>query len=164
MRVGSLKGATPEETVAFWEETQDLLKSTSAASVALSEAMQKVDLLEKALARTSIEPAILLKKIHDLRASLQVLDEDMNGNKSKQSVGESDPLSVNDRLNYALRGSSNSTYGPTATMRKSLAIANEQFVGLRARLEDIRMVQIPAIEKTLIDAGAPWIEGQAIPE
>ena len=164
MRKGSLQGATPEETVAFWKATQDLLKSTSAASIALSEAMKKVDVLEKALARTSIEPTVLLKKIHDLRASLQALDEDMNGNKSKQSVGESGPLSVNDRLNYALRGSSNSTYGPTATMRKSLAIANEQFVGLRNRLEDIRMSQIPAIEKELIDAGAPWIEGQAIPE
>lgn len=164
LRQGSLPGATPEQTVAFWKATQDLLKSTSAASMALKEAKQKVDLMEKALARTSLEPTELLKQIHQLRASLQDLDVEMNGNPSKQSVGESDPLSVRDRLNYAMMGSSNSTYGPTATMRKSLDIANEQYVSLRERLENIRMVQIPAVEQTLISAGAPWMEGQPIPE
>lgn len=164
LREGSLPGSTIEETVAFWKATQDLLKSTSAASVALKETMQKVDVMEKALARTTLDPTDLLKSIHQIRTSLQALDEEMNGNQSKQAVGESDPLSVKDRLNYALMGTSNSTYGPTATMRKSLAIANEQFVGLRERLEDIRLVQVPAVEKALIDAGAPWMEGQPIPE
>ncbi len=35
---------------------------------------------------------------------------------------------------------------------------------IKTELEDIRQNQIPALEKQLTEAGAPWIEGQDLPD
>ncbi|MDZ4203192.1 MAG: hypothetical protein U1C46_00105, partial [Bacteroidales bacterium] len=163
MRKGVLQGASANETVAFWKEIQEMRKATSAASLVLTNAMQKLDLMEKALACTPVDPAGLLREIHNLNTMLFELDEEMNGNRSKQKVGEDSNPTVNDRLNFANLGTANSTYGPTPSHRRSLEIAWEQFAELRNKLEEIRTVQLPAIEKALAAAGAPWIEGQVIP-
>ena len=48
--------------------------------------------------------------------------------------------------------------------RRSLELAVEEFNSLKNELMDIRENRIPAIEKMMIEAGAPWIEGQPFPE
>jgi hypothetical protein len=55
-----------------------------------------------------------------------------------------------------------STYGPTATQRRSLEIAEEEFPPLRARLE-AAVERCRAFEKKLEAAGAPWTPGQPLP-
>ena len=61
-------------------------------------------------------------------------------------------------------GVQNSTYGPTPTHIRSLDIAKSEFKEIKAELANITDNQIPVLEKRLIDAGTPWMEGQEIPE
>jgi hypothetical protein len=56
------------------------------------------------------------------------------------------------------------TYGPTPMHRRSLEIAKSEYEALKTELNDIHERRIPETEKLLIDAGAPWMEGQPIPE
>ena len=43
-------------------------------------------------------------------------------------------------------------------------IAKEEYAIVKSQLEEIRKVKIPALEKLLTEAGAPWIEGQDLPD
>ena len=86
LRKGSLKGSETEETAAFWKEMQSIRKGTTAASIVLQNALQRLDLMEKALVRTPINPSEIMKDINNLKAELYDYDEQMNGNRSKQKV------------------------------------------------------------------------------
>ena len=88
----------------------------------------------------------------------------MNGNRSKNGVGEKSNPTVTSRLNNTIYGSFSSTYGPTETFKRDLEIAGSQFIELKNDLDNILNVKLPALEKALIDAGAPWVIGQPIPE
>ncbi len=164
MHEGALEGASPQDVAAFWREIEDVRRATSAASVQLREAQKKVKAMEKALERSTAEPGDLDQRVHALKQELYDLDEQMYGNRSKREVGEKTKPSVGDRLGTATTGTSNSTYGPTPMHRRSLELAKTQFADVRIRLEDIVNNKIPALEKDLAKAGAPWIEGQPLPE
>jgi hypothetical protein len=45
-----------------------------------------------------------------------------------------------------------------------LEIAKAEYEVLRTELTDIHDKRIPEIEKLMTEAGAPWLEGQSIPE
>lgn len=164
MRKGALKGAEPAETVEFWKEIAEIQKATSAGSRTLQEALKRMDLLEAALKRTPEAPGELDTRLHDLRQTLLDLDQLIYGNRSKQQVGEPRDPTIGSRLSVAITGTRSSTYGPTPTHRRSLEIAREQFGKFRSALKAVLDQKLPAFEKDLQEAGAPWVKGQPIPE
>jgi len=161
---GALDGATAEEASAFWRETERLNKSTTAANSVLNDAMQRIDLLQGALTRMPNAPGSLEKEIHDLKQTLLEMQTELSGNRSKQMIGEKTKPTIAGRQSFASLGTFGSTYGPTPEHRRSLQIAAEEFRDFKAQLEDIVNIQLPAIEAKMRDAGAPWIEGQEIPD
>jgi photosystem II stability/assembly factor-like uncharacterized protein len=163
MYKGALSGATPEVTSAFWKETERLNKSVTAATKLLNTTKTKIELMDKALERTPAAPGNLDKQLYDLKQELYVIDEKMNGSRSKNEVGEKNNPTISSRLSMVMNGTSGSTYGPTETLKRSLEIAGSQFAELKRDLDDILNVKFPAFEKALIDAGAPWVAGQPIP-
>jgi hypothetical protein len=120
--------------------------------------------MEKALERTPAAPGNLDKQLYDLKQALYVIDEKMNGNRSKDEVGEKNNPTVSSRLEIATWGSFGSTYGPTRDQKQSLEIAESEFLELKKELDVILNVKLPAFEKALMEAGAPWVAGQPIPE
>jgi len=137
---------------------------TSASSIALTNALKRVDAMRIALERTQTNPQELEKSLFDIKQELLILDQRLNGNHSKQEIGERSPPSIKQRLYVASYGTTNSTYGPTPTHKRSMEIAKEEYKEVKSLLENIRQEQIPALEKQLTYAGAPWIEGQPLPE
>ena len=63
----------------------------------------------------------------------------------------------------AQTGTAWSTYGPTPTHRRSLEIAEKEFASVRARLDAVLDERLPAFEKRLDQAGAPWTPGRPVP-
>ena len=49
-------------------------------------------------------------------------------------------------------------------LERSLEIAESEFAELRVELERILNQRLPETERALMRAGAPWVEGQPIPE
>lgn len=164
MRKGALEGVEPKVTAAFWQDIARLQRATTAASLALENALEKVDTLQTALSRTPAAPGNLDAELHQLRQALLELDGQLNGNRSKIQVGEKNNPTIESRLRVAMIGTMFSTYGPTPTHKSSLEIAGAQFRELRAALENILNQQLPKVEKAFRDAGAPWVKGQSIPE
>ncbi len=161
---GALEGRGEAETEAFWNRIAELNRGVSAASTALSDALKKVDAMGEALARTPAAPGGLDAQLHELRETLLDLDQELNGNRAKREVGEKVKPTIRGRLRFARGGISNSTYGPTPNLEKTLRIAEDQFTEFKVALEDAIERQIPEMEAALSAAGAPWIKGQAIPE
>jgi hypothetical protein len=164
MRSSALDGANDEDVAAFWQETAALQRATTATSLVLEKTLSRVDAMRVALSRTPAAPGDLDSQLYNLRQTLLEFDEQLNGNRSKRKVGEKSKLTVNGRLGFAMSGSRLSTYGPTPTLERSLGIAQSQFAELKLELESILNKQIPAMEKALREAGAPWLEGQPIPK
>ncbi len=164
MREGALEGAPPEEVAAFWTRAAELQGATSAMSLALRKTLDRVDAMRVALSRTPAAPGDLDRQLHELRVTLLDLDEQVNGNRAKREIGEKNPPTVGSRLRFAMSGTRNSTYGPTPNIEKSLDIAYSEFEKLKAQLENILERRLPAMEKALMETGAPWIEGQPLPE
>lgn len=164
MREGTLKGSGAEEAAKFGKELANLKRISTAVTEALKSSMNKVANMEKALRLTSAVPGELEKDIYQVKQDLFILDEKVNGNKSKQQVGELDMPKISDRISTAETGTVNSTYGPTPTHRRSLDIAKEELDEIKSDLEVIMTSRIPVLEKKLIELGSPWLEGNSLPD
>jgi photosystem II stability/assembly factor-like uncharacterized protein len=159
LRKGAIAGSTPEKTVAFWKEIDDLKRDASVTSLALSNGIKRVSAMQKALSRATASPGELDSKLFEVKQAMHALDVELNGNRSKQQAGQKTKPTVNSRMSAAVLGTSHSTYGPTPTHIRSLEIAKKQFSGIKARLDIILKEEFPALEKALIASGAPWVEG-----
>jgi len=98
-----------------------------------------------------------------LKTQLNSFDLKINGSDARDEIGERNNPTVSSRMFVAMRGLA-TIYGPTANHIESLSIAENEFEKVKTELENIIGNDIPRIEKQLIDMGAPYIEGQAIPD
>jgi hypothetical protein len=114
--------------------------------------------MQTAAVRMDEEDPAMMKALYDLKQSLYEIDEMMSGNRSKAMIGERTKPTVQSRMSVAYRGM-NSTYGPTQNHRNSLAIAKDELVSIKTKLESTG-AQVKEMSKKLAAAGAPWIEGQ----
>jgi len=159
----ALKGAPLEEVNAFWMELAQVSGQVSAASYALDDAVEDIEILYKMLAASATPPGDLESTLHQLRQELYVLEEALSGNQSKGSIGAYDEHRITSWLWHAYGGVSDSTYGPTPAHRQSLDNAKTSFAPVRDRLNSILSEDLPAIRRALNERGAPWGRGQAIP-
>ena len=91
------------------------------------------------------------------------LRERLAGDRQRRMMGDPGPVSVARRLNVAVSGTAQSTYGPTATHLQGLAIAREEFEQIRTLLDDLLEAALPALEQRLDAAGVPWTPGRGVP-
>ena len=157
---GALVGSTPDEILAFAKEIDQLMLESSAMSIVFRNAQKKLKGMQYALSVTPEPPGELDEQLFQLKTELQEIENQLYGNRSKEKIGEKDTPTFRSRLYFAQGGIRNITYGPTAAQKRSLEIAEAEFQDLKASLDEIINNKMPEMEKALIDAGAPWLEGQ----
>ena len=155
---GALKRADNEKQIAFTNEVTGLQKELTAATIKLNNTIKKVNVLQSAASKMSSDNSEVLEKIYSVKQRLLDLDENISGNKSKNEVGEKNNPTIMDRFYNAYGSSSRSTYGPTQTHLKSLEIAKKQFEEFKLKLKQMVSIEIPMVEKLIIDAGGPLVE------
>ena len=162
LRNGALPGASPTEVAAFWREYESAVRVHSAMTITLTRLLTKTERMGKVIANSRTDTSSLDPRFHTLRKEILAFESKLNGPKQKQAVGEKYPPIIGDRLLAVSRGVDRSTYGPTATTRRSLEIANEEIAVLRDELDGLQ-TRMSELVKDLIEAGGPWIEGEALP-
>jgi hypothetical protein len=125
--------------------------------------LARVNAMKEALSRATIEPGELDKGLDRLRATLQKIEDDLNGNRAKRQLGEKTRPTIESRLLSVELGVVQSTYGPTATHRKSLEIVSTQLRQIKIDLTKLR-AEAADLGDDLLRAGAPWVEGNPLPE
>ncbi len=163
MRPGALPGADPKQTAAFLARVAAVSRATSAATLAVSQGQRRLEALGTALDRSRSAPADLDAELHAVRQELHAIDEALGGNRARASVEDDGVATITRRVQVAQLGTTWSTYGPTPTHRRSLEIAETEFAAVRERLNVLLNQRIPALERKLEEAGAPWTPGRAVP-
>jgi photosystem II stability/assembly factor-like uncharacterized protein len=164
MRSGALQGSTAAETTAYWRDVAALERSVSGAVVTITNTFERIELLEQSLALSLADPETMDAELNSLKQELYDIEAILNGNQSKAAVGELGPHTIKMRLWYAGYGSARSTYGPTATQRRSFEIASGEYADIRERLNVLVTTALPDFERRLQAAGAPWTPTSAIPD
>ncbi len=163
LKEGSLPRKPDQVYAAHVKAVNDLSTDISIMNHELSTSQRKLNAMFTALERTDIEPGVLDEKLLAVKKQLKSLDLLMNGSDAKGEVGEKNAPTVQSRLSTARRGLMN-TYGPTEMHQQSLAVAKRELKTLTQKVMEISQNQMPALERALQEAGAPWIEGQTLPE
>ncbi len=164
LRDSAIPGAEQEEILAFAREVEEMQEAVRALSLTLDGAVKRVTAMRVALARTDAAPGALENELHTLDQELKTLEQRLNGSQTMQEGGKDSPPTVRSRLRVAAMSGSSALYGPTATQRQNLEYARNAYRELRPMVLEITDQKIPALEKRLAEAGAPWIEGQPLPE
>jgi photosystem II stability/assembly factor-like uncharacterized protein len=161
---GALEGSAPSDTAAFMRQVADLQRAVSAADEATKLAFKRIEHLEAALARSTVDPGTLDAELETLKQRLYQLDEALSGNRSRREMGEPTVPNVSRRLQVAAMGSGMSDYGPTATHRRSFEIGREEFSRVEVDLRTLIDTDLPALEAKMERAGVPWTPGRPLPE
>ncbi|MFC3194855.1 hypothetical protein ACFODZ_11450 [Marinicella sediminis] len=157
LRTGALSGAEPEEVAAFWQQLSATQHKAAVMGKKLSESLKRMEQLKSALNQSMAEHGALDTLWFTLNQRLISLDRQLNGNRSKQQVGEKTRMTIGGRLSAVTLGTSLSTYGPTPTHRQSLAIASDELQALSEQIKQITEQELPAFEQQLADIGAPYV-------
>ena len=160
---GALPGADPQTVAAFWKRMATLSRSMSAVSQSMKETHERLERLELALDRSLAPPDALDDELDRLRKTLDELRETVHGSPTKSELRKEQPPTVSSRLSFASEGTRDSTYGPTPAHKESLELAEREMASVRKRLNTLVTKDLPAFEKRLRDAGAPWASGQPVP-
>lgn len=163
LREGALQGSSPAEAAAFWRSYEDAVRDSSAVSKTLATEMARVEAMKKALSRAAVAPGNLDNRLNSLRVALQAIEDELYGNRAKRQVGEKTKPTIGDRLFSVELGIGQSTYGPTATHQKSLEIVSTQLSEIKSALT-AASTEATALGDELLQAGAPWVEGNPLPE
>jgi len=155
----TLQSGTAQETQAFQQRVVKARAAVQAAGLIVSDLQKKLKGYRKALDRTS-DRAGLEQQFAAIRAELFSLQEALSGKKADDRMG-AEPASISSRISFA-RFSSSSRYGPTPQSHEQLGYALEAFSDVRLRMAVMTNETIPAFEKALGDAGAPWVRGSTI--
>ncbi len=158
LRKGALKGSTPDETAAFWEEISALQREISVVYLSLENQLKKVKALEYALNQARLAPGETDSLLYTIRKELLALEAEIKGPKAKNEIGVRYPPTVMDRLNVAVTGTSYATYGPTPMHRESLALAGNELIKIKNRLSQIIEKKIPELENKLKAVNAPYVK------
>jgi len=157
LRHGVLQGAEPQEVVAFWRQLSATQDAAAVTAKKLSDAIKRTDQLKKAMKNSLAEHGTLDIALNQIINDLHLIDRQMNGFRTKQQVGEKTHVTIWSRLSAASIGTLLSTYGPTATHKRSLAIANEDYAVLKKQVDAVVDKRLPAFEQDLQAIGAPVV-------
>ena len=144
MREPGLKGATPEQVVAFTRKVDDLNRQVEGAVVAIENLLTETSAIKQTLARSSA-PESLRGTASTLNLELMEMQDLVKGNTARDMYGDPGPVSIKQRLEVAMFGTFRSSYGPTPTHVRSLDIAQSEFNEVKARLRQIHDTGLPAL-------------------
>jgi len=159
------KGALPRKSInemnQFREEVVAFQQDLTATNTMMRQQMQKIAAIRRAANKTTAPNDVLLQDINTARLRLLAIQKELQGHPVKSEIGERSNPTANNGNSIAWRAFGN-TYGPTGTHKAFLERVKSQLVQVKNKLKSISETTLPAIERRLQQAGAPWIEGQGL--
>ena len=115
---------------------------------------------KRAIKQSRTAGAELYDLARDVEAELVRLQTLLTGDDIKQSRSQVTQLSIMDRIQNAVFGTLNQTYGPTQTHRRSFEIAQERLEQLEMDLATLRDGKLEDLYGRMEEAGIPWSAGR----
>ncbi len=161
IREGALPGAGHTATATFTQQVSAAMKQASAARASLDGLRENLGLMRTALDRTPDNTEALEATFESIRTELEAITNELRGLQSRQGMGAA-PATVSSRLQYASSAGWGS-YGPTPQHREQFGYALEGLAEMTSRITTLMDETVPAFQAALLEAGAPWTPGSALP-
>ncbi len=155
----ALPGASPEAMTAFALRLDDMERRVGGGEAAVEAGIERIKAIQETLVRATVDAA-LITRADDFAKRLKLLQERLEGDDRRNIMNEDGPVSIQRRVSVAFYGTHYSTYGPTPTHKRSLEIAEQQYVVWKRELDAILKDELPAFETQLDAAGVPWTPGR----
>lgn len=149
-----------EQTLEFQLAVSDFQAQVMATARKLGGALEDLDSIKSAVKSSRNASPELYGLARKIELALKQLDVRMSGDEVKQSRSQVTQLAILDRVQNALFGTLNQTYGPTKTHRASLEIASREHDELLSELNQIRDGDMADLFEQLEDAKIPWSSGR----
>lgn len=145
---------------AFQQRLQVLRRSVAGAVELTSATGQKLDQIRRALDLAPAAPKQLGEQVRSFRQRLNAIARELSGDRAVGSKGDPEPTSIAERVN-GISGEQQRNLGrATGTHEEQLAIAGELFAVQLAALRQLVETDIPALERDVERAGAPYTAGR----
>lgn len=161
MYEGHLPRKSFDEMNSFRDDVFAFQQDLTATNMMMDQQMKKIGAMKRAANKTTAPNDALIKEISDARVQLLAIQKELQGDNVKDEIGERSNPTANDGGGIGWRAFGN-TYGPTGTHKKLLGRVKNQLKDVKSKLSRMADVTLPAIERRLQQAGAPWIEGQGL--
>jgi photosystem II stability/assembly factor-like uncharacterized protein len=160
---GVLEGSSPTDAAEFMGQIADLQRGVTAADEAMKLAFKRIEDMEKALGRSTVDPGTLDTELEALKQNLYELDQTLSGNRTIEAMGRPQVPTVSRRLRVAAMSGGMSDYGPTTTHRRAFEIARTEFATVESSLRQLIDVDLSALEAKMEASGVPWTPGRPLP-
>ncbi|MEL7335231.1 MAG: glycosyl hydrolase, partial [Planctomycetota bacterium] len=148
----------------FVTDVNRLAIAVRGASRVADDTMKQLDAIRDVVRKSSDLDPNLENRVREIELQLMDIQEAFNGDPTKSRRNEPAAPGLNRRLSVAMSGAMSSTEGPTKTHRRQYEIAGQQYSAVIGKLRKLVDKEIPSLEKTLDNAGAPWTPGRDIPD
>jgi len=145
---------------AFNVRLQALRRSVAGATELVTSTTQRLDQMRRALDQAPAAPRQLHDQVRALQQRLTLIARELSGDRALGSRSDPTPASISERAN-GISGEQARTLGrPTGTHEEQFAIASELLAVELGRLRQMVETDIPALERELERAGAPYTAGR----
>lgn len=150
--------------LAFQMKLGKLQRALVGAQQTLAQTLQQLDEIKRVLRNSpNLDPS-LYDQAESIRFKLLDLQEELIGDTIRSERSQIARVSISNRVQTALRGTLQQTYGPTQTHRAQYTIAMQQLKQAATTLETVLTNQYQPLLRALDKAGAPWTTGRPIPK
>ncbi len=162
IRQPTLQGSAQDDRVAFSRQVDELRRAVSGSMSAIDELVIATDAIKEVTVRSTASTG-LYEEANSISQRAQKLKVRLAGNEAREFMGDTGPVPITQRLDTAAYGARTSAYGPTATQRRSLEIADEEFAEVSHELDRLIDTEFRALKEKLDNAGVPWTPGRGVP-
>jgi hypothetical protein len=161
--VPTAPGGTDFQAVAAFQwETGELMRRVAGAGEEIGRIQDDLRHMRAALAETPRADPALYGRIDELGRKLDGLQTLLWGDRVRGGLNEPGVPSISDRVGQVVGGHWDTRQPPTATQRRNIEIAQEEFAELSRELAALVQGEMVRLEEALEAAGAPWTPGRRI--
>jgi hypothetical protein len=151
------------ERFAFQQQVTRLERAVEGALEAANHLNSRLEDIKRALDQTPAIDAKWKTVARDLERRNREVLRALRGDEVLQSRNENVPVSIVERVGYAVEAARLSLARPTTTQRQQYQIASDEFAQVLSRLRRLMDVDLKRLDQALNKAGAPWTPGR-LPE
>jgi len=140
-----------------------LQRAVVGAQQNIIQTLQQLDEIKRVINKTPALAPALYDRAESIRLKLLDLQEHLTGDPIRAARSQTSRVSISSRVQTALGGTLQQTYGPTRTHRAQYGIALTEFKQLAAALAKVLKTAYQPLLRDLDKAGAPWTAGRPVP-
>ncbi|MBC7895102.1 MAG: glycosyl hydrolase [Cytophagaceae bacterium] len=146
----------------FQDQVQELRRQLTGVTELAAATNLRLDQIRRALDQTPSAPKVLGEQARAYLKRLADIQTELSGDRALGSRSDPTPSSINERVGSITSSMNRSLAGPTATSQEQFRIATELLGVEVGRLRQLVDTEIPALEREVEKAGAPYTAGRRV--